>query len=274
MIKAVCCCLAIILANLVINIQAFPVRADDTLKHADLKKIYDLDKQNQIRVVINEVKFDREALLFMDLPPTIDSSFVATFELCNCFDPTPGTRDDQKDDVKKKIDHYLESIKDRPVIQHALRTTGSSLESLRATWFGHKRAFEHVFCGEAKRGKGIGGYHWWYKFYRDERAGLVNYLYSVEGKNDPGIATIKFTWDPDGPKPQFPKLKKEPKGGFLIGESPLALLALGHMALKFGLDTSSRGPDFTANINGKNYRWVIVVIDGNLHSMYPIANSR
>lgn len=114
----------------------------------------------------------------------------------------------------------------------------------------------------------------WYKFYLEERAGRADYLYSLEGRSDPRIATIRFTWDPDGPGPRFRPLLK-PIGGFTVGDSPAALLALGHLAVQLKSDRNQDArPDFAANINGARYRWVLVLDrrTGSLVSLYPLAN--
>jgi poly(U)-specific endoribonuclease len=57
-------------------------------------------------------------------------------------------------------------------------------EYLRQIWLGQynrgggfrgSSGFEHVFLGE-KDNTTIQGYHSWFKYYRDEQAGKINYL--------------------------------------------------------------------------------------------------
>ncbi len=250
--------------------------ATDGTAEERLQRIYELDKADQVVVAIHDVSRDREAYLFEDLPAgtQLDPSYEACLGLCQGFNPAPRTRDDEKEDVGRRIDAFLNSIGEKPVIRFVLEETGTTLEDLKAGWFGPGRGFEHIFCGEARGDGRGGGYHWWYKFYEEERQGLVDYEYTIEGKGDPGIATIRFTWDPDGGGNTFQPLAK-PIGGFTIGDSPAALLALGHLALRLELDRDREGePEFVANINGVPYRWVIVVdrASRSLVTLYPLAN--
>lgn len=241
-----------------------------------LLTIHELDRPDRVEVPIQEVTGNGDAYLFADLPATtrLDPIYEATLALCAAFDPSPESRDDEQAGVSEQVDRYLALISEKPAIRVALRETGTSVKELRATWFGPDRGLEHVLCGEARPDGKVGGYHWWYKFYREERAGRVDYLYSLEGTTDPRIATIRFTWDPDGPGARFPALVK-PIGGFTVGDSPAALLALGHLAVRLHLDRDQEaGPDFVANINGTRYRWVLVLdrLTGSLVSLYPLAN--
>ncbi len=250
--------------------------ATDGTAEERLQRIYELDKADQVVVAIHDVSRDGEAYLFEDLPAgtQLDPSYEACLELCQAFDPAPRTRDDEKEEVGGRIDAFLTSVGEKPVIRFVLEETGTRLEDLKAGWFGPGRGFEHIFCGEARGDGRVGGYHWWYKFYEEERQGLVDYEHTIEGKGDPGIATIRFTWDPDGSGNTFHPLAK-PIGGFTIGDSPAALLALGHLALHLGLDRDREGePGLVANINGVPYRWVIVVdrASGSLVTLYPLAN--
>ncbi len=243
-----------------------------------LNTIHEFDKPDQMAPRIREVTIDGTAYLFAELPKdtSLDPSYEATLALCESFDPSPETRDDTQASVSEQVDRYLTLMREKPVIRFALQQTGTSVKELRATWFGPGRGFEHVFCGEARSDGKVGGYHWWYKFYREERTGRVEYHVSLKGTSDPRIATIRFTWDPDGPGGRFRPLVK-PIGGFTVGDSPAALLALGHLAVQLKLDRNQdAGPDFVANINGAPYRWVLVLDrrTGSLVSLYPLANVR
>ena len=239
-------------------------------------RIRELDGPDQLVAEIHETMEDGVERLFgwVSLEGA-DPSYEATYELCRLFDPTPDTRDDQDPVVSAAIDRYLELIAEKPVIRYALSVTRSSISDLRNTWFGPTRAFEHVFAGEISADGSVGGYHWWYKFWREEQQGLVDYTRTVEGIDDPRIATICFTWDPDGVAKRFSTHEKS-IGGFTVGDSPCALLALGFIALKCGLNRYDweRRPDFKANLNGRQYEWVVVVTEdrANLVSLYPLAN--
>jgi hypothetical protein len=243
-----------------------------------LNTIHEFDEPDRIVAPIHEVTSDGNAYLFAELPPESppDPTYEATLALCEAFDPGPETRDDTQDSVSQQVDRYLALVSEKSAIRFVLQETSTTVRELRATWFGQGRGFEHVFCGEARSDGKVGGYHWWYKFYREERAGRVDYLYSLEGTTDSRIATIRFTWDPDGPGTRFRPFLK-PIGGFTVGDSPAALLALGHLAVQLKLDRNQdAGADFVANINGAPYRWVLVLDrrTGSLVSLYPLANGR
>lgn len=110
----------------------------------------------------------------------------------------------------------------------------------------HCSGFEHVFVGEGKfpasgagqrRGE-ISGYHGWLRFYRDEKAGIANYLghkYDLPPARkpaNPGAITLRMIWnldDDDNPSTPPVELYK-PKGGFFVGMSPECELAIGTVA--------------------------------------------
>jgi poly(U)-specific endoribonuclease len=98
--------------------------------------------------------------------------------------------------------------------------------------------FEHVVVGEQKQGK-VQGYHFWYKYYMDERfrrddrddseTDLIKFLVWKNSPEDvsPEVVTLSYQWrafDYDARK--FRKLTK-PIGGFWVGPSIEGLLALG-----------------------------------------------
>ena len=105
--------------------------------------------------------------------------------------------------------------------------------------------FEHVFVGEGKfnpregaaasRGK-ISGYHNWLKFYLDEKAERVNFLgykYDLNGKgpDTPHVVTMQFMWNLIGFDGEIKaELIKTPRGGFFVGSSPAAELAMATVA--------------------------------------------
>ena len=71
-------------------------------------------------------------------------------------------------------------------------------EYLRQIWlsqynrgggFQGSSGFEHIFLGE-KDNTTIQGYHSWFKYYRDEMAGKVNYLGYLH-KTDLGVVNIR-----------------------------------------------------------------------------------
>jgi len=125
--------------------------------------------------------------------------------------------------------------------KHLELSDGDMREELRREWFEpftnyyagkadpYCTGFEHVFIGEEGSSKGFGGYHFWYKYYLEELAGLVNYLGfnygGVDGgENEPYVATLAMTWKV-GKKDQL-----KPISGFMVGASPELILAWGTLA--------------------------------------------
>ena len=238
---------------------------------------------NDIRQIITSLatplaQLDRDAIrnvamdgsgrgnLFKDLAGALPPSYEATFKLAEKFDPRVGF--DCMDKLDGDVDAYLNSIANDPCIQYALKQTGTTLKDLKATWFGQGDAFKHVICGEVKGGD-VSGYHFWYKFYRDERQGEID-LGKTFAINQFAY-TGQFEWDPDGKGP-MPSVTKD-KGGFIVGNSAQAILALGHLAIetakKYGKAPASL--DFDANINGQSFRWQMYCVNGNLRTLYPKA---
>ncbi len=104
--------------------------------------------------------------------------------------------------------------------------------------------FEHVVVGEQQRGK-VQGYHFWYKYYLDERF-VPDTLPSSSPPSDspkdaihflgwegtfnsasPDCVTLSFIWEAfDYKKKDYRKLTK-PIGGFWVGPSVEGLLAIG-----------------------------------------------
>lgn len=88
--------------------------------------------------------------------------------------------------------------------------------------------FEHVFVGDYETG-GIGGHHFWYKFFLEEQNGDANTLGWNYGQNSggqtyPWVATFAMKWKIDG------ATKSSGKKGFLVGNSPELLIAWGTTA--------------------------------------------
>lgn len=217
------------------------------------------------------IVLDGKKHLFATFAGQFPSSYQATIKLAGCFDPKVGTPELKKN--SKEINAYLSSIGNDPIIQHALKITNTSIEDLKMNWFGTGAGFEHVICGEMKSSS-VSGYHWWYKFYADDLAGRAKIQGSIDHADDAGIYTGRFTWDPDGSGP-LPTLKKS-KGGFTIGNSAQALLALGHIAIETARRNGGNAPSaiqFDANINGHVYTWQLYTFDNTIRSLYPICGS-
>ncbi|MFO7564698.1 MAG: hypothetical protein R6X02_18790 [Enhygromyxa sp.] len=112
----------------------------------------------------------------------------------------------------------------------------------------HCSGFEHVFVGEGRyppgggvRARGeVSGYHSWVKFHLDEAAGRVDFrghkygLEGGEGPDDPRVASLQMLWNHrdnprENPRERVVRLFKR-KGGFFVGSSPEAEIALGTVA--------------------------------------------
>ncbi|HQG29806.1 MAG TPA: hypothetical protein PLY73_14730 [Candidatus Ozemobacteraceae bacterium] len=206
--------------------------------------------------------------LFKPITDKVPASYETAYRLAVQFDPRVGTDDSTR--LGKEIDAYLASIANDPVIKQALSSTGTTLSDLKRNWFGSGAGFEHVICGEIK-GTGVSGYHWWYKFYRDEQNGIAKYVSTLDNAGSEFAYTGAFTWDPDGSGP-LPNAKKK-KGGFTVGCSAQALLALGHIAIesarKFGSVPGAL--TFDAAVNGRTFTWQLYTMGGTIRSLYPMG---
>lgn len=233
--------------------------------------IHNLDR-DALKVAKNPKYKTGENYLFVDMSSTLPRSYVKAVELCSMFNPKNGTNDAKR--LNDEIDAFLDSIKKDPVIVHALSCTGTTLEDLKKNWFGSGLGFEHVVAGELN-GKKVSGYHWWYKFYHDERAGNTQ-IRAVSGDvGNPKAFTGSFHWDPDGEDGPLPKGYKS-IGGFSIGNSVQAVLALGHIAMEVSRKHGSipGAMRFRANINGAESYWQLYTMNGNIRSLYPIKNTK
>ncbi len=206
--------------------------------------------------------------LFKPIAEKVPASYEAAYRLAVQFDPRVGT--DDNDRLSKDIDAYLASIANDPVIKQALSSTGTTMSDLKRNWFGSGAGFEHVICGEIK-GTGVSGYHWWYKFYRDEQNGNAKYVSTLDNAGSEFAYTGAFTWDPDGSGP-LPNAKKK-KGGFTVGCSAQALLALGHIAIESArkLGSVPGALTFDAAVNGRTFTWQLYTMGGTIRSLYPMG---
>ena len=206
--------------------------------------------------------------LFNPISEKIPASYESTYNLAGLFNPKVGTNDAQS--LEKEIDRYFQTLSDDPVIKYSLQCTKTSIGDLKRNWFGPGMAFEHIIAGEYK-GNEVSGYHWWYKFYRDEQKGGTKYLKTLQANGSKKIFTGQFSWDPDLSGPIPVKMKK--KGGFTVGHSPQALLALGHIAIETAKKNGNVpvGITFKAGINGETYTWQVYTVGGSLRSLFPMA---
>eukprot|EP01006_Ploeotia_vitrea_P062725 TRINITY_DN84300_c0_g1_i1.p1 TRINITY_DN84300_c0_g1~~TRINITY_DN84300_c0_g1_i1.p1 ORF type:complete len:318 (+),score=53.87 TRINITY_DN84300_c0_g1_i1:48-956(+) len=137
----------------------------------------------------------------------------------------------------------------------------------RGTW-DDSCGFEHVFCGEVRRGQVI-GFHNWIQFYIQEKLGNVDYrgyIYSRRGREQseaedptPNLITIKFAWDDDESDPEVPV---KSVGSSFIGVSPEYEFALYSLCFFCGGENNRlQAGEYTVNVRcyhtrGRNNDWV------------------
>lgn len=232
-------------------------------------EIFKLDRDHAGAVGVHNKAGEGTPLLFDEVNPAA-RSYRATMDLALKFDPSHNSDDHAR--LAGDIDAYLAGLADDPCIRYALAVTKSDMARLKANWFGSGRGFEHVFSGELKDNQ-VSGYHWWYKFYCDERAGRARLVDSI-GPHDPKFYCGSFRWDPDGSGGAFqPAFKR--KGSFAIAMSAPALLALGHVAMEVSRRHGSPSSfNFRGNANGGTYVWQVYTFGGNLRSVFPMAQKK
>lgn len=228
--------------------------------------LVETDRPYRVDVEVREG--DHGGHLFGDLPrgTKLHPAYAATVKMCESFDPFSDAGPD-----RAEIDAYLKLMADTGPILEALHATGeTSLDGLRRTWFGDGGGFEHVFCGETKKGgRKLGGFHFWYTQYVWERDGRARYLGVNYGQadEDEGLAEERIVtgafavdWDGEGGRPGASKKI----GGFTVGHSPMVILALGHLT---GIPGSGR---LEADVNGRPFRWQHFRHQGSLRTLYPV----
>ena len=232
------------------------------------KNLKSLDQAASVKVQKNEgTKYENR--LFKDITTPIPAAYDRCVKLCEMFDPHTNTP--EMKEHGKAIKEFFKSIENDPCIKEALKVTNTTIDDMVNNWFGVGAGFEHVIAGEIK-GTKVSGYHWWYRYYSDERKGRTEYLSSVEAVGNPRMYTGSFNWDPDGNGP-LPNARK-PKGGFTLQHSPMAILALGHIAIETcrANGTVPGSLTFKADINGETFVWQLYTMGGTIRSLYPMAN--
>lgn len=231
-----------------------------------------LDAPYRVPVVVREAERPAPgARLFEDLPAglRLHPSYEATYALCRRFDPMNGWGGEVG---RAEAMGYLEGLADMAPIRAALALTGKGLDDMARVWFSRGRGFEHVFAGESDSdgGRVLGGYHFWYVHYRYEREGKARYLGAdygripaARGLADPFIVTGKMSLDFDGPGP-LPAYAKVPRGGFTVGHSAAAMLALGYVAFY----ATGYAP-VVADVGGRAYPWTVHRAGPGIRTLWP-----
>ena len=247
--------------------------------NSDIGKIRDkisaftkhIAKSDRDAVEVRKAGNYKGQFLFEDINEEIPASYDACYNLCLKFNPKSKTNDHKR--LNKDIDAFLRTIENDPIIVKALKDTNSTIEDLKHNWFGPGLGFEHVIAGEVKGSK-VSGYHWWYKFYRDERGGNAHVKNSLSGHGNDKIFTGSFNWDPDKGG-HLPNAYKK-IGGFINGNSVQSLLAVGHIACEVAKQYGNvpNAMRFSANINGEEFQWQMYAVGNTIRSLYPLGNSK
>jgi hypothetical protein len=217
-----------------------------------------------------------DALVYQTVRPLFDNYTMTDREAENVTDAE-----------KAEVDKFLDAVVNTEVMQRCLTylndnslvandpevTTAELKELLKLQWFdlftnnfnGNSNpqvsGFEHVFVGDKNGGGGIGGHHFWYKFFLDQTNSAAdsrghNYG-SLPGETYPVLATFSMTWSPDG------QTISSDRKGFLVGCSPDLMLAYGTIAL---LEEPTKGhPKIT--LEGGRFELV-------LHAETPLDSSQ
>lgn len=217
---------------------------------------------------------DAPGPLFPDVAP-LPAEYAQLHSLCGLMDPTPVTLDHVANaTLSRAIDELLTAVMERPALRRVLASVGTStaaqLAALKRVWL-DQNALEHVLCGDHNVNGTVGGLHLWSEFYFAEQEGRANYLCTVEGLDDPDVATIRFTWIPPGAKePSF-----KPIGGFHAGMSPACLLAIGYHAVETGvIPLPGSAPAFQVTAYDQPVSFAIGIRDGGIITLFPVADPR
>ena len=206
---------------------------------------------NKDHAVISEVEIPASKRATYDLVKKLFDNYTLDMS-------KPETQ--QTPEERKEIATFIDAIKDTAPMELARQfieaETGGAIDDWPALidkiWFDiydyspstpHRSGFEHVFVGE-KKSKKLGGYHYWHKYYLDDKAipgyangednmqflGVKYRDLTPQGVANPDVVTISHEWDAfDYENGGSTKLIKS-TGGFMVGCSPEGLIALGLVA--------------------------------------------
>lgn len=211
--------------------------------------------------------------LFEPLSAPLPTDFLKVQAICAQMDPAPHTRDTDRPEVLAAVRALFGELAARPALRRALASTDapnkSDVDRIASVWL-TSGAFEHVFCGEANDNGTIGGIHLWSRYYLEEQAHRATYTCSIEGLDDPDIATVRYRWKPEKLAAEVVK----PVGSFQLGMSPSCLLAVGVMAHEHRCAPSQRlRSAFRAKLYGSTVDWVFwTTNEGTLTTLFPLAD--
>lgn len=275
-----------------------------------------LDEQGQATGGRSNDAAPRPLFRQVDEAKLIGGCYAEFIALLNNYDVRSGNAESFPADEQAEIDAFVDkAVLSRPM-QVAFAYVSEDLgvgmtkpqfrEAVEKIWFEpftnhfggnetpHCSGFEHVFVGEGKfpangtgqrRGE-ISGYHGWLRFYRDEKAGIANYLghkYDLPPASKPanaGAITLRMIWNLDDDNNQSTSSVElyKPKGGFFIGMSPECELAIGTVAFFELQEALLSGDKRRTAIDGVTYDLVLyasVKANGqrgdHIRSFFPVV---
>ena len=250
-------------------IDGLPVLAD-LCRASDADTPSPLPIANEFRCSIQPI--DAPDPLFT-VTATLAPEVFALHALCGTMNPARGTVDHvETATLSEAIDAFFESVLERPSLVRALSgvedSSGARVRALRSVWLGNN-GFEHILCGHLGDPGRVSGLHLWSELYLAEAEGRANYLCSAEGFDDPKVVSARFEWVPPGETVAAVK----PIGSMHVGMSPACVLALGYHAITTGVAPSVGSvPAFYAEVYGEHVPFVFFARDGDLVSLYPLAD--
>ncbi|KAJ3215336.1 hypothetical protein HDU67_000551 [Dinochytrium kinnereticum] len=191
-------------------------------------------------------------------------SYKAFYHLLDNFEKKSGVVECKGGDKDREISDFISALLATGPIQYAhaylkaknLAPASSKEfgELLKKLWFsnykrlvhGDSSAFEHVFVGEVREDKVVGG-HNWVQFWNEERAKRIDYQGYIfprrrngpRPEDHPHIITLQFTWDG----------YLKPLTTLFIGTSPEFEIALYTMAFYESKSASgTRGGEGDCNV--------------------------
>lgn len=222
----------------------------------------------------------------LHLPERKRPSYEAVAEVMEGYVADVRVPDRRTLEEERAVLEYVARVEDTPPLRLAREyleeRTGRRLgadawnEMVHEAWFTQYRlgrdadqsGFEHVFLGEAD-GAELKGYHFWYRYYLDERyegdGGVRDLIDVLGGAIRPGdvtpeVVTLRYRWRDRADDGRKRKALTKPLGGFWVGPSPEGLMALGIVRWAREADAPR-----TAVINGALYHLVLHTSDDGRH---------
>lgn len=242
---------------------------------------------------------DRDHMVLKDL--YIPDSKLKTYQLClalfDNFTLCDADLEVITPEETREVELFLEYVMDLPPMciarEYISQIRGQDIslprwyQMLYDVWFRRfsnsssdgLSGFEHVFVGDVSRRGKLGGHHFWYKYYLDEsttyldRDDIVYSGTAYRGPNAskavyvPDVVTLSYKYTGyDYERGRSVSVRK-PVGGFWVGCSPEALMALG--MVRFQRDKSAPS---MATINGILYDLKLFRSRDNvsIRTFYPV----